>query len=213
MQMFNQKLIAFDMDGVLVDIESSWSYIHERFGTDNRETVEAYIQGKIGDSEFIKNDLLLWKGNNISFFDIKKIFEEIPLMRGARECIKALKKYGITTAILSGGIDVLASRIAMETGIDHVVANSIDEEMKECVIRVSPRGKDKALIELANELNIPRRNIVSVGNSHYDVKMFQASGMGIAFNPSDAEVEKYADAVIKEKDLEKVVSVALTFLE
>lgn len=200
------------MDGVLVDIQSSWSYIHEHFGTDNKEIVEAYIQGEIGDKEFINNDLFLWRKNNISFFDIKKIFDDIPLMAGARSTIEEFKQYGITTAILSGGIDILARRIAEETGIEVVLANSISEDMKKCVIQVSPKGKDTALMKLANSLNIPRKNIVSIGNSHYDVKMFQASGMGIAFNPSDTKVEKYADAVVKEKDLKKVVPIVLKFL-
>jgi len=211
--MLNKKLVVFDMDGVLVDIESSWRYIHDYFGTDNRENVEAYIQGKIGDEEFIKNDLFLWRRYCISFSDVRKIFQEIPLMRGAKECVQEFKKYGIKTAILSGGIDILANRIAMETGIDYVLANSIDEELMNCIVRVSPRGKDKALIRLAEELKIPKRNIVSVGNSHYDVKMFKVSGMGIAFNPCDEEVEKHADVVIKEKNLGKIVPVTIEFLE
>lgn len=207
----NQKIIVFDMDGVLVDIESSWRYIHDYFGTDNRENVKAYLQGKIGDKEFIKNDLFLWKSNNISFYDIKKIFEEIPLMNGVKECVKEFKRNGVKTAILSGGVDILARRIAAETGIEHVLANSIDEKLEKCVIRVSPKGKDRALMKLAEDLGIQRRNIVSVGNSHYDIKMFKVSGLGIAFNPSDGEVKKYADVIIKEKDLRKVVPVALKF--
>jgi len=209
--MVKQKIIVFDMDGVLVDIESSWRYIHDYFGTDNKENVEAYLQGRIGDEEFIKNDLLLWRENEVCFSDIKKIFEEIPLMNGTKECIGELKKHGIKTAILSGGVNILAKRIARETGIDYVLANSIDEKLRECIIRVSPKGKDRALINLAEKLNVPRTDIVSVGNSHYDVKMFHVSGLGIAFNPSDEEVKKHADVVIKEKDLRKVVPVALKF--
>jgi hypothetical protein len=29
------KMAVFDMDGVLVDIDSSWQLIHRAFGTDN----------------------------------------------------------------------------------------------------------------------------------------------------------------------------------
>ena len=38
------KMIVFDMDGVLVDIESSWEFVHKAFKVDGNENLEKYLQ-------------------------------------------------------------------------------------------------------------------------------------------------------------------------
>ena len=50
------SLILFDMDGVLVDTISSWSFIHQHYGLNNEASVKAYVKGEIDDSEFIRRD-------------------------------------------------------------------------------------------------------------------------------------------------------------
>ncbi|MEA2054614.1 MAG: HAD-IB family phosphatase [Candidatus Thermoplasmatota archaeon] len=199
------RMVAFDMDGVLVDMESSWSYIHKCFGTDNRKTAEAYLNGEIGSNEFMNRDIALWKSKGKFLHDIEKIFESIPVMKGIHECIGKLKAEGIITAIVSGGLDILARRIARDAGIDHVAANGIDGDMEKGILRVSPRRKDVTLTKLAEKLHVKRKEIISVGNSRYDIKMFEVSGMGIAFNPCDDEVIRHADVVIKGKNLSLIL--------
>jgi len=199
------KLVAFDMDGVLVDMKSSWRYIHECFGTDNRETRKAYLNGEIDSQEYMDKDIALWKSIGKTVQDIEDVFKGVPLMKGTRKCIDALKAEGIKTAIVSGGLGILARRIAEEMHIDHVLANEIKDNMEGGILQVSPRNKDTPLKNLAKKLGIRKGEIVSVGNSKYDVKMFKVSGVGIAFNPCDDIVIANADAVIKEKDLSLIL--------
>ena len=203
--MTRYKLVAFDMDGVLVDMESSWRYIHERFGTDNMETRNAYLNGEIGSQEYMDSDIALWRGIGKTVSDMEAIFEGVPVMTGAERCMDELRKRGIKTAIVSGGLAILARRIAGELKIDYVLANEIRENMEGGILKVSPRNKDAPLKELARKLGIKREDIASVGNSKYDIKMFEVSGTGIAFNPCDNAVVSNADVVIKEKDLSLIL--------
>ena len=59
------KLIVFDLDGVLVDVMSSWAFVHEHYGVNNDTSLEAYLSGEIDDHEFMRLDIALW-------LDIKK---------------------------------------------------------------------------------------------------------------------------------------------
>ncbi len=199
------KLVAFDMDGVLVDMESSWRYAHKHLGTDNSMARRAYLKGDMGSYEFMNTDIALWRSKGKTLRDIEAIFEDVPVMKGAHKCIDELKKKDITTAIVSGGLGILAKRIAENIGMDYAIANGIKENMEGGILNVSPRNKGTALVKLAEDLGIKKEEIVSVGNSRYDVKMFEVSGRGIAFNPCDDEVVEYADIIIKEKNLSLIL--------
>jgi len=203
--MTGYKLVAFDMDGVLVEMKSSWRYIHECFGTDNSETRRAYLNGEISSQEYMDKDIAMWKSIGKTVHDIEAVFENVPVMKGAHECMHALKAEGIETAIVSGGLGILARRIAEEMGMDYVIANEINENMEKGILNVSPKNKGIPLKNLARKLRVEKEEIVSVGNSKYDVKMFKVSGMGIAFNPCDDIVVADADVVIKEKDLSLIL--------
>ena len=202
------QLVAFDMDGVLVDMISSWHHIHECLGTDNTATAEAYRNGHIDSQEFMNRDLALWRPRHTRR-DIASLFRHIDYMPGIHETMQLLSTAGITTAIVSGGLDMLAERIADEVDIDHVLANGISPNMQHGILRVPPKKKDRALQDLSRQLNIHREHIVAVGNSKYDVAMFQISGLGIAFNPCDEEVIQAADITIKEKNLTRILQYIL----
>ncbi|MGC9553865.1 MAG: HAD family hydrolase [Thermoplasmatota archaeon] len=202
-------LVALDMDGVLVDMRSSWRYIHTCFATDNRDTVQAYLRGDIGSREFMERDIALWRRANRCRADLEKAFDRVAIMPGARECIQALHEQGVATAIVSGGLDILARRIAAQTGIRHVLANGIHGELEGSIVRVPIEDKGTALRDLATKLGVPKERMAAVGNSRYDISMFEASGLGIAFNPCDQQVVEAADVVIKEKDLTRLLDYLL----
>jgi len=207
--MATYELVAFDMDGVLVDMISSWHHVHECLGTDNTATAEAYRNGHIDSQEFMDRDLALWRRQHITHGHISHIFHNIDTIPGVHETMEQLSNADITTAIISGGLDLLAERIAATMGIDHILANGISQDMQRGILRVPPKKKDKSLRGLARRLSIRRQNIVAVGNSKYDVAMFRVSGLGIAFNPCDDVVVRAADVTIQEKDLTRILEYIL----
>lgn len=210
------KLIVFDMDGVLADIRSSWRWIHKAFNKDNEASVRAFLRGEIDDEEFVRRDISVWHRNEslVTMMELKEILQDVPLMPGAEECVNLLHKEGITTAIVSAGVDVLAHTIAERLGIDEVIANRVhcDENGRltgDGTVMVKLQEKGKTVQRLTKKLNIPQENCAAVGNSCFDISMFEACGLGIAFNPSDECVVREADVVIKEKDLRKIIPVLL----
>jgi len=214
------ELVIFDMDGVLTDIESSWKYIHDFFKTSNERSVNDYLKGKIDDMEFIRRDASLWKENGkpIKKQKLAEILSDVPLMKGAEKCISDLKKYGIKTAIISAGLDILASKVAKDLGIDYVLANDIKTDRNGRlngvgILSVKLMYKDLAVKNLSRQQNIPLEKIASVGNSCYDIPMFEASGLGIAFNPSDDCTREAADEIIEEKDLSKILPVLKNYIK
>lgn len=106
----------------------------------------------------------------------------------------------------------MADRIARELKIDSHLANGFALDGKgrlsgEGVLRVRLMDKGDAVAEAGNSVGVKKKDIVSVGNSQYDISMFERSGFGIAFNPSYQRVREKADAVVEEKDLTKIVEI------
>jgi len=208
------RLVVFDMDGVLVDAESSWVHVHRHFRVSNDHSLFAYLRGEIDDLEFIRRDIQLWRREKpgITVDDIEKILADVPLMPRASDTMVALRERGFKTAIVSAGIDLLASRVARELKIDAHLANGMVMNAEggltgEGILRVRLMDKGDAVVEAGRSAGVTKENIISVGNSQYDISMFERSGFGIAFHPSDEKVRASADAVVEEKDLSKIVDV------
>lgn len=201
----NYELIVFDMDGVLVDVTSSWAWVHDYFEVDNQDSLELYEKGKIDDREFVRRDIQLWKNSkgNLSKKDIIKILEKAPLMEGFDDCIPKLSETH-QLAIISGGLKPLARMIG-DKYFDIIMANDIFENngtlAEEGKIEVKLNGKDEAFELLLNILNVEDDKSVAVGNSHIDAPMLKKAEKGIAFNPNDDKVQEAADTVIEKKDL------------
>lgn len=214
------SLVFFDMDGVLLDTVSSWRYVHEYFGTTNERSIMPYLRGDIDYLEFIRRDVSLWKkdGRHIEKTALQNIMNTIPFIKGAKECISFLRTHQIPTAIVSAGLNLLAERVAGDLGIEYVYANEVtvgsDGRLTgEGVLHVELMQKDKNIKALANDLQIPLHACVAVGNSCFDIPMFEVCGLGIAFNPEDSCVVQSADIVVKDKDLTKLIPVFEAYLQ
>jgi phosphoserine phosphatase len=210
------KLVAFDMDGTLVDAKSSWAAVHEHFGDHNDEGLRLFNAGSIGDEEFLRRDIRVWWKHEpaITIDDLEAILARVPLMPGARKLLDALRSAHVVTAIISGGIDVLARRVGRELGIDVVLANGfrvdpVGRLTGEGIIRVPIRDKESVLAKLQADLSISVADTASVGNSEIDVGLFRRSAVGIAFLPEDDLVRKGATNVVEEKDLARLVPLLL----
>jgi phosphoserine phosphatase len=206
------KFVAFDLDGVLVDTFSSWVWMHKYFDVNNDHSLYAYQNGEIDYLEFMRRDIQLWleKKENMTIQDVADILSDVPMMKGAKDVVQALKEKNIKTAIISCGIEVLAQRIANELGIDFVVANGLvaDEEGKltgEGTLTIELADKGTPLKNLLEKNKIAKEDCVSIGNSYGDAGMFKVSGFSIAFNPHDDITRETADVVVEGDDLRGIM--------
>lgn len=213
------ELVVFDMDGVITNTISSWKFIHDYFGSSNERSVDDYLKGKIDDMEFIKRDVSLWKENGkpVKKEKLVEILSVVPLMKGAEKCIASLKKKVIKTGIISAGLDILAEDVASKLGIDYIFANGIKTDKNgrltgEGIIGVKLMYKDESMEKLSEQSGIPLHRIAAVGNSCFDIPMFNTCGLGIAFNPEDDCVREAADIVIEGKDLRKILPIIESYM-
>ncbi len=206
------RLVVFDMDGVLTDVESSWVYVHKRFGVNNDQSLCAYLRGEITDLEFIDRDIRLWKDKDpdVTSAGIRRILSEIPLMAGAAETVRRLKARGFRTAIVSAGIDLLAELVAQKIPIDLQLANGLEEDSSgrlsgNGILRVRLADKGAAVADVQKRLGATIEDTVSVGNSRYDIPMFEQSRLGIAFRPADEDVRGSAGAIVEDGNLSRIL--------
>ncbi|MEW6069610.1 MAG: HAD family phosphatase [Candidatus Thermoplasmatota archaeon] len=205
------KIVVFDLDGVLVNIDSSWEFVHEHFGVNNNESLQAYLKSEINDEEFMKRDIMLWlKNGNLHISKIEGILKDVPIMAGAKETIHELKQYGIKTAIISGGLDILAERVKRALGIDYSIANSLATDSKGFllgygILNVALTDKATPLKRLLASTGIKAEDCVAVGNSRFDISMFEVAGFNIAFNACDELVKRYADVIVNSENLIRIL--------
>jgi phosphoserine phosphatase len=212
------RLVALDMDGTLVDVPSSWAMVHTHFGAHNSEGLRRFMAYEIDDLEFVRTDVRIWwqHNPNLSIDDVASIVAKAPLMPGAKKLIDGLRKRNVRTAIISGGIDVLAHKIARELGIDLVFANGFrlhaDGRLTgEGIVRVPIHRKEDVLADLQAQLGIDVSETASVGNSEIDVGMFRRSRVGVAFQPEDDRVRDGATDIVTEHDLGRVLDILERF--
>lgn len=209
-------LVAFDMDGVLVEHDSTWVWIHSHFGVSNETALQEFIDGKIDDREFMRRDIALWKElvPDLSIDHISDVLEQVPEVRGVGETISALREREIRTVIISGGLDLVARRIAERHGFDGWAANGLEVREDgslsgDGILRVELVNKRRALDHFMGMWGITSARAAAVGNSFVDVSMFEGCSFSIAFNPIDTWVVENADAVVRSDSLSDILPLIL----
>ncbi len=199
------------MDGTLVDVASSWRVVHEHFHDHNDEGLRRFLANEIDDREFVRLDVQVWRRHApaLTVSDLERILADVPYMPGAAALLRHLRERGVRTAIVSGGLDLLARRVGRELGMDHVLANGVrtladGRITDDGIIRVPIHGKEGVLASLQRELGVDPEETAAVGNSEIDVGLFRRSRVGVAFLPADDDVRRAASAVVTERDLGRV---------
>jgi len=201
------KLIAFDLDGVLVDGCGSWREVHRGLGTTDVAEVHAqeYYAGRITFDEWARKDANLWHGIEIG--RIREILYRVRLMPGIEEAIPRLKRrYSI--GIISGGLQMLADRVKEEFGMNYAIGNSLlvdDGKVSGINQMVDFQGKGKILEMVATENDVSLDECAVIGDFTNDIPMFEIAGFRIAFNPKDEKIIEMADEVVYEKDLTRIL--------
>ncbi|MFX0211040.1 MAG: HAD family hydrolase [Candidatus Hodarchaeota archaeon] len=196
------ELIAFDLDGTLLEESSCWNKLHAKFETlkKAKKNMEAYCSGRINYSEFVRRDTKLWTPIP-SILEIERILMNYTLKPFAKEVFMHIKYKKMKTAIITAGLDLLANKVGRELGADYVVANKLltDENgfiTGESVSPVDLLRKDKVFLQLLNELQIEPRKVLAVGDSKFDKNFLHVAGYRVAIGDSK-ELGEIADVTIK----------------
>lgn len=204
------KLIAFDLDNVLIDGETI-DEISKLMGVEE-ETAQLTKQAMEGDLDFetsLKERIKLLKGASCS--DVKKIVEKVPLMNGAEETIKELKKRGYKIATITGNFEIIAEHVKDKLNLDYACYNTLHEEDGILTGEISgplikTDSKAEVLTELLKSLNLKASESAAVGDGANDISMLKKAGLGVAFNAKPV-VKEIADVIVKEKDLRELIEI------
>ncbi len=182
----NKRLIFFDMDSTLVDMEIIDELAH-RAGV-KREVArltERAMRGEFDFAQSLIQRVALLKGLKQS--DLEAVRDGIRLSEGVEELVTSLKWLGFKLGIVTGGFDYFAEHLKEKLGFDFARANRL--EIHQGVLTGKVEGKiidaaEKARIvsQTACDLGIPMDQVVVVGDGSNDALMLGQAGLGIAYN-------------------------------
>jgi len=195
------KLVMFDLDGTLIESISSWRTLHRFFGA-SQEDVErntaAFFSNEIDYLKWMEDDIALWLHRKPKISDVEAAFSPYSSLPDAKKAIDILKSNGMKVYIVSSGIDVLANKIGEELGVDGVFANvlNVDEEgflNGFGTLVVEPNNKHEIIRMVAEEEGVPLEQVACVGDTKYDISMFEGVGGKYALNAKHQELIDAAD--------------------
>ncbi|MHA1577006.1 MAG: HAD family hydrolase [Candidatus Thorarchaeota archaeon] len=203
------RLVVFDVDGTLTQHSSVWWRLHELFDTtkEGRLYFDQYFAGAITYTQWADYDAALWAGKPVS--RVMEIVAATKLVPGVREAIATLTDHGIKTAILSGGLDIMADDIAKRAGIEYVLTNKLGR--KDGVLTgtvedaIGWAEKAEHIHTILAHFDITLEETAFVGDGRNDMSVLSIVGLSIAFNPEDQEVADTAQVVIRENDLRAIL--------
>ena len=203
-------LAIFDVEGVLYDAEFL-PLLAEKVNKENKiwEITKKGIEGKIDWVEGLKERVNLLNG--IDYDICVQVANSLPIMTGAKEACRALKDAGWKLMAVSGGFTIITDRLKKELCLDFVYSNELvfhDGKLDGVIVSVDADKAKAAMIKI-REWDEKKENITAVVDGANDVKLFDISGLGIAFRAQDL-VKDLATVTLDEKDLSKIVGLINT---
>ncbi|MBS3926772.1 phosphoserine phosphatase SerB [Nitrosarchaeum sp.] len=200
-------LAIFDVEGVLYDAEYL-PILAEKLHKEDEiwEITKKGIQGVINWEDGLRTRVEALKG--LDYETCKEIADALPIMTGAKEACRVLKAAGWKLLAVSGGFTIMTDRLKKELDLDYVYSNELvfkDGKLDGLVLHVDSDKSKSAKIKIA-EWNEKKEDIICVVDGANDVKLFDISGLGIAYRAQDV-VKDLATTTLEEKDLSKILDI------
>jgi phosphoserine phosphatase len=208
------KLIAFDMDSTLINIECV-DEIADAVGrkAEVAAITEAAMRGEITDfKDSLRRRVALLKGVSVASMD-EVYRERLKLNPGAAELVHACKAAGMKTLLVSGGFTFFTDRVRGELGIDYTRSNVLDIEGGLLTGKMvdQPWGdicdgeeKRRMLIETCGKLGINPLQAIAVGDGANDLPMMGVAGLSVAYH-AKPKVREQAMVAINEGGLDRLL--------
>src|SRR4030042_4472255 len=182
----NKRLVFFDMDSTLVDMEII-DEMARRAGVfkEVSRITEKVKRGDLDFEEAIVQRVALLKGLKVE--ELEKIRNEVKLSEGAEELVMTLKKLGYKLVLVSGGFHYFADFLKEKLGLDRAFANQLEIKNSSLTGRVLGKIVDntykaKIVNLVADEEGVFLDQTVAMGDGANDILMLGQAGLGIAYN-------------------------------
>jgi len=185
----NKRLVFFDMDSTLVDMEII-DEMAQRAGVfrEVSRITEKAMRGDIDFEESLTQRVALLKGLRVE--ELEKIREDIKLSEGAEDLVETLKRLGFKLGLVSGGFDYFSDFLKEKLGLDFSYANQL--EIKNGALTGKVLGKivdntykAKIVNMVSSEQGVLLDQTVAIGDGANDVLMLGQAGLGIAYNAKE----------------------------
>ena len=210
------KLIAFDMDSTLINIECV-DEIADAVGrkAEVAAITEATMRGEIADfKESLRQRVALLKG--VSLTSMEQVYQErLQLNPGAAELVAACKKSGMKILLVSGGFTFFSDRVRDRLGIDYTRANVLEAQNGVLTGRMinQPWGdicdgaeKRNMLLETCAQLGITPQQSIAMGDGANDLPMMKEAGLSVAYHAKPT-VRAQAMVAINSGGLDRLLEV------
>jgi phosphoserine phosphatase len=213
------KLIAFDMDSTLINIECV-DEIADAVGrkAEVSAITEAAMRGEIADyKESLRQRVALLKGVHAD--SMESVYRErLRLNPGAAELVAACKKVGMSVLLVSGGFTFFTDRVRDELAIDFTRSNvlEIEDGLLTGSMVDQPWGdicdgeeKKKMLLQTCVQLGISPLQAIAMGDGANDLPMMSVAGLSVAYH-AKPQVREQAMVAINEGGLDRLLEVMQT---
>jgi len=210
------KLIAFDMDSTLINIECV-DEIADAVGrkAEVAAITEAAMRGEIADyKDSLRQRVALLKG--VSVDSMAQVFaERLRLNPGAAELVAACKQVGLKVLLVSGGFTYFTDRVRDLLGIDYTRSNVLELADDRLTGRMvdQPWGdicdgeeKRRMLLQTCAALGIAPGQTIAMGDGANDLPMMAEAGLSVAYH-AKPKVREQAMVAIHTGGLDRLLEV------
>jgi phosphoserine phosphatase len=204
----NKRLVFFDMDSTLVDMEII-DEMAQRAGVfkEVSRITEKARRGDIDFEESLTQRVALLKGLKVE--ELEKIRKDMKLSAGAEDLVDTLKRLGYKLGLVSGGFDYFADFLKDKLSLDFAFANQL--EIKNGALTGKVLGKivdntykAKIVNMVSSEEGVLLDQTVAIGDGANDVLMLGQAGLGIAYNAKE-KLERVANMSLGRARLKNIL--------
>lgn len=206
------KVIAFDMDSTLINIECI-DEIADAVGkkAEVAAITEAAMRGEITDfKDSLTRRVALLKG--VPEGALQEVYEQrLRLNPGAQVLVDAAKSAGLQTLLVSGGFTFFADRVKARLGMHEAHSNTLEVVNGHLTGRVlgsivDGAAKRQHLLDLCARLGVSPQQSIAVGDGANDLPMMSEAGLSVAYH-AKPKVREQAMVGITEGGLDRLLEV------
>lgn len=211
-------LIAFDVDGTLVDdTVFVWETLHTYFQTSaesRKHAFHAYMEGRWKYRQWFEHDIQLLTEAGADRDSMMKSLDGMKLSIGALETLTELRKAGKKLIVLSGSLNIVLERFGLGDYFDEVYLNRIDFDEAGKISGWEPTPYDvydkaTGLRDVARRHGIPMERTAFVGDNFNDVAVAKVAGLALAFQCKSDELAQVVHHVLPGNDLRAALPLLL----